>query len=138
MNSNKSPKDSEMSDVAIARNIVTGIWPLESKSRKQVIARAFDALKAIERALPAKVLRERNRQWTERRVRSIVDGEPIRVEHYEMSDLERMAQKEARREFRQSVSRAQRMAAFLTATDADFHEPEIDRLRQFFGEMDRA
>jgi hypothetical protein len=98
----------------------------------------FEAVKRVERRLPADALRLRPRQWTERRVRSIWNAEARRIDNYEMADLERAAAEEARSEFTQSINRAARMAAFLAAQDADFHGPEVDRLREFFGSLDRA
>jgi hypothetical protein len=63
---------------------------------KTCIALIFDAVKRVERALPKPVLDERPRQWTERRVRSIWNGEARRIDSYEMSDLEKAAAEEAR------------------------------------------
>lgn len=127
-----------MTDLAVARNIITGLWPINVWGRAAVINKAFDGVRSVERRLSPDVWRERSRQWTQRRVRSIVDGEARRIDGYELVDLEKMAIQEARHEFKTSILRAQRMAAFLQATDADFHEPEIDRLREFFGGMDHA
>jgi len=135
----RSPKDSEMSDVSMAQHLLQETWPERAgRPVKACIALIFDAVRRVERHLPEPVLRERPRQWTERRVRSIWNGEARRIDSYEMSDLERAAAEEARNEFTTSIKRAARMAQFLAAQDADFHGPEIDRLRQFFGAADRA
>lgn len=128
-----------MSDVTMARGLMQETWPERAgRPVKTCIAMIFEAVKRIERALPDQVRRDRSRQWTERRVRSIWNGEARRIDNYEMSDLEKAAAEEARNEFTSSVKRAARMAAFLAAQDADFHGPEIDRLRQFLGGAHRA
>jgi len=136
----RSAKKSEMySDVTTAQHLLQETWPERAgRPVKTCIALIFDAVKRIERSLPEPMLRERPRQWTERRVRSIWSGEARRIDNYEMSDLERAAAEEAANEFDISIKRAARMAQFLAAQDEDFHRPEIDRLRQFFGGMDRA
>ena len=122
-----------MSDAVYAKSIIDELWPLQVYSRKSVIGFAFDAVKRIERALPTPVLRERKRQWTERRVRSIIDDEAPSLAHFEVADLERMAIEEGRDAYRKSVQRAARLAAFLAHADEDFHRSEIDRLGQFLG-----
>jgi hypothetical protein len=135
----RSPKDSEMSDVTMAQELMQETWPERAgRPVKTCIALIFDAVKRVERRLPDDLVRERPRQWTERRVRSIWNGEARRIDNYEMSDLERAAAEEAKNEFTSSIRRAARMASFLAAQDPDFHGPEIDRLRQFFGRVDRA
>ncbi len=132
------PKDSEMTDVAMAQHLVQETWPERAgRPVKVCIALIFDAVKRIERKQPVAVLRDRPRQWTERRVRSIWNAEARRIDNYEMADLERAAAEEAKNEFHTSVRRAARMAAFLAAQDQDFHGPEIDRLREFLGRLDR-
>lgn len=134
-----SPKDTEMSDVSMAQALVQETWPERAgRPVKTCIATIFDALKRVERRQPAAVVALRPRQWTERRVRSIWNGEARRIDNYEMADLERAAAEEAKSEFRQSVNRAARMAAFLAAQGEGFHGPEIDRLREFLGRLDRA
>lgn len=133
------PKDAEtMTDAVLARGVIDGLWPIEKHGRKRVIGYAFEAIKRVERALPTDVIRQRPRQWTERRIRSIVDEEIRGVDHYEMADLERMAIREGRREFQASVQRAARLAAFLASTDEGFFGPEIDRLGEFLSRVDRS
>ena len=128
-----------MTDVFMAQALVQETWPERAgRPVKLCIAMIFDAVKRVERKQPDAVLRQRPRQWTERRVRSIWNAEARRIDNYEMADLERAAAEEARSEFKTSIKRAARMASFLAAQDADFHGPEIDRLRQFFGSLDRA
>jgi hypothetical protein len=137
--SDHSSKDAEMTDVFMAQALVQETWPERAgRPVKLCIAMIFDAVKRVERKQPDAVLRQRPRQWTERRVRSIWNAEARRIDNYEMADLERAAAEEARSEFKTSIKRAARMASFLAAQDADFHGPEIDRLRQFFGSLDRA
>lgn len=107
-----------MSDVSAARNIIDEVWPLDTTPRKRVIGAAFEAVKRIERGLPQDVIRLRKRQWTERRVRSIVDGEAGRIDAYEMRDLEEMAIQEARNALTKSQERSARLAAFLARSAA--------------------
>jgi hypothetical protein len=131
MNSEKSPKVSEMHDVAVARGIIDDTFGLTAGRRSVVIGLTIAALKRVERALDPAVLRQRGRQWTERRVRSIVDLEARRIDAYEISDLEQVKISEARHEFSRSRDRAARMAAFLAAQDPDFHCDEVERMGAF-------
>lgn len=134
----QSSKDAEMTDVSMAQALVQETWPERAgRPVKACIAMIFDAVKRVERQHPPAVLRERPRQWTERRVRSIWNGEARRIDNYEMGDLERAAAQEAKSEFRTSIQRAARMAAFLSAQDEAFHGPELDRLGEFFRRLDR-
>ncbi|UYQ70992.1 hypothetical protein OF122_13080 [Pelagibacterium flavum] len=107
-----------MSDVTAARNIIDEIWPLDATPRKRVIGAAFEAVKRVERGLPKDEIRLRKRQWTERRVRSIVDEEAGRIDAYEMRDLEQMAIQEARDALRKSQDRSARLASFLARSAA--------------------
>lgn len=128
-----SPKDAEsMSDVALARSIIDDAFgPINEVGRSRVIVATYEAVKRIERRIDKAVLALRPRVWTERRVRSIVDNEAVRIDHYEIDDLTRARIEEARLELVRSRERAARMAAFLTAQDEGFHSSEIDRLGQF-------
>ncbi len=134
------PKGSEMTDdVLTAQSLVQETWPERAgRPVKACIALIYEAVKRVERKLPVALLRQRPRAWTERRVRAIWNAEARRIDNYEMADLERAAAEEARSEFQQSIRRAARMASFLASQDEDFHGPEIDRLREFFGRVDRA
>lgn len=131
MHVENSPKVSEMSDVAVAKGIIAETFDLKPGNRSIVIGLAIAALKRIERKLDPRVLRERNREWTERRVRAIVDEEARRIDAYEIEDLKKMQIAEARIELDRSRERAARMAAFLAAQDADFHCDEIERMGAF-------
>jgi hypothetical protein len=129
---NKSPKGSEMlPDVAVARSIIDDVYDIERTGRSRVIAMVYAAVKRVERSLDASLLRQRPRQWTERRVRSIVDLEAVRIDHYEIDDLTKVRIAEARHELQRSRERAARMAAFLAAQDENFHGDEIQRLGAF-------
>lgn len=132
-------KESEMSDVVMAQNLLRETWP-ESADRpaKTCIGMIFDAVCRVERKLAPEAIRERPRKWTERRVRSIWNAEARRIDNYEMIDLEKAALEQARHEYRRSIERAARLAAFLAVADETFHGPEIDRLGQFLGRVDRA
>lgn len=127
-----------MSDVSMAQNLLHETWP-DSAGRpvKTCIGMIFDALMRVERKLPADIRRQRPRAWTERRVRSIWNAEARRIDNYEMIDLEKAALEQARHEYRTSIERASRLAAFLAVSDEDFHGPEIHRLGEFLGRVDR-
>ena len=112
------PRSEAMSDVAAARHIIDEIWPLDATPRKRVIGAVFEAVKRVERSLPQDVIRLRKRQWTERRVRSIVDEEAGRIDAYEMRDLELMAIQEARDALRKSQEQSRRLASFLARSAA--------------------
>ena len=107
-----------MSDVSAARNIIDEIWPLDSTPRKRVIGEAFEAVKRVERGLPQDVIRLRKRQWTERRIRSIVDEEAGRIDLYEYQDLTEMAIQEARNALKKSQERSARLASILARSAA--------------------
>lgn len=132
---NKLPKDAEMSDAVYARGIIDEIWPIETHGRKSVIASAYDAIERFERSLPIAVRRGRKRQWTERRIRSIVDDEAPALEHYEITDLERMAVREGRDAYRKSIERSARIAAFLAHADEAFHGEQIAAQVAYLGAL---
>jgi hypothetical protein len=143
---NKFPKDSEMSDAVYspvitdpvyAKRIIDEIWPIKVHGRS-VIGMAFEALQRLERAMGDEARRERKRQWTERRVRSIIDDEEPCLEHYEITDLEKMAVKEGRNAYRKSVERAARLAAFLAVADEDFYLPQIEAQMAMARSLHRA
>lgn len=123
---NKSPKDAEMSDAVYAKSIIEFVWPLQVHGRKSVISNAFDAIERLERSYSNAVKRNRKRQWTERRIRSIVDDEAPALEHYEITDLEKMAVREGKDAYRKSVERSARIAAFLAHSDEDFFSAQIE------------
>lgn len=141
MHLEKSPKVSEMSDVAVARSIIDDAFDLKTPGRRSVvIGLTIAALKRVERALGDEAMRLRlstgGREWTERRVRSIVDNEARRIDAYEIDDLNRVKIAEARHEFSRSRDRAARMAAYLAASDPDFHCDEVERMGAFARGMD--
>lgn len=115
-----------MSDAVYAKSIIEFVWPLQIHGRKSVITNAFEAIERLERSYSATVKRNRKRQWTERRIRSIVDDEAPALEHYEISDLEKMAVREGKDAYRKSVERSARIAAFLAHADEDFFSPQIE------------
>lgn len=124
------PKGSEMSEVASdtsqAYSLIDDIFgPIREIGRGRVIRTAFDALVRRERRLGERIVRERPRKWTERRVRAIVDHEARRIDAFEIDDLRQIQIEEARHALSQSRSRAANLAAFLAASDPDFHAPDI-------------
>lgn len=132
--SDKSPKVQEMSDTAIALGLIDEVWPLKTTPRKIVIGAAFNAVKQIERGVRKHV--ERPRAWTERRIRSIVDGEARRIDNYEIDDLTAMVIQEARIEIARSKARAARLEAFIADPMADQAGPRLRGLREHHGGMD--
>lgn len=115
-----------MSDAVYAKSIIEFVWPIEDHGRKSVITNAFEAIERLERSYSNAVRRSRKRQWTERRIRSIVDDEAPALEHYEISDLEKMAVREGKDAYRKSIERSARIAAFLAHADEDFFGPQIE------------
>ncbi len=108
-----------MSDTHFAAELIQDTYPIRSgRNAKTAIGEAFEALKRRERQLPIDVLRERPRQWTERRVRALWNREARRVDHYEIQDLTAVAVEEARIERQRLQAREDRLAAFLAAHEA--------------------
>lgn len=106
----------KMSDVARAQAFVLSVWePRRGLPAKTRIGQIFDLLKRVERRLDTEELRDRPRQWTERRVRSIWEGKAKRIDAYEMEDLETAALEAARAEYKESLERSKRLAAFLSS-----------------------
>jgi hypothetical protein len=120
----KSPKDSEMSDVGVARDIIAETFDLETRGRARVITLAYSAVKKVEARLDRAKLALRPRQWTERRVRSIVDREAGRIDHYEIQDLTAVAVEEARIERRRIQARDARLATLISAAVAGSDQPD--------------
>jgi hypothetical protein len=106
----------QMTDAMFASELMQDTFPIRSgRNVKAAIGAAFDALKRRERQLPIHVLRERPRQWTERRVRALWHGEARRVDHYEIQDLTAIAVEEARIERQRLKAREERLVAILAA-----------------------
>lgn len=127
-----------MSDAVYAKSIIEEIWPMKLHGRGPVITATYRAVKDVERSLSREVRAMRRREWTERRVRSIIDDEQPCLERYEVADLERMAVKEGRDAYRKSIERAARLAAFLAHADEDFYSPEIEAQVAFARGMDSS
>jgi hypothetical protein len=125
----KSPKDSEMSDdVSVARSIIDDAFDLETRGRARVIALTYEAVKRVEARLPRAVLAHRPRRWTERRVRSIVDREAGRIDHYEIQDLTAAAVEEARLERLRIRARDARLEAIIASEDTRQDQQGGERL----------
>lgn len=108
----------QMTDTGFAAELMQETFPVRpGRNVKAAIGDAFDALKRRERQLPTDVLRERPRQWTERRVRALWNREARRVDHYEIQDLTAIAVEEARVERQRLKAREERLTAILTAAD---------------------
>lgn len=107
-----------MTDAHFAAELIQDTYPIRAgRNVKAAIGDAFEALKRRERNLPPTVLRDRPRQWTERRVRALWFREARRVDHYEIQDLTAIAVEEARRERRHLKAREERLIAILAAAD---------------------
>lgn len=105
-----------MTDAHFAAELIQETYPVTAgRNVKAAIGVAFEALKRRERNLPQDVLRERPRQWTERRVRALWFREARRVDHYEIQDLTAVAVEEAKIERLRLKAREDRLAAFLAA-----------------------
>jgi hypothetical protein len=108
----------QMTDTAFASELMQDTFPIRAgRNVKAAIGDAFSALKQRERQLPRDVLRERPRQWTERRVRALWNREARRVDHYEIQDLTAIAVEEARIERQRLKAREERLVALLAAAD---------------------
>lgn len=108
-----------MTDAHFAADLIQETYPIRAgRNVKAAIGDAFTALKQRERNLPKDVLRERPRQWTERRVRALWNREARRVDHYEIQDLTAVAVEEARVERQRLKAREERLTAILAAADA--------------------
>ena len=105
-----------MSDAHYASELIQDAFPTGAGRKAQAaIGEAFEALRRLERALPAEVLRNRQRAWTERRVKAIWFREARRIDHYEIQDLTAIAVEEARIERQRLRARELRLEAFLAA-----------------------
>lgn len=109
-----------MTDINFASDLLHETFPLSADRPKvkAAIGAAFAALKIIERRLPNEVLSERQRRWTERRVRALWTKEARRVDHYEIQDLAAVAVEEARLERHRLQARQDRLAALIAASHA--------------------
>ncbi|HEV7345495.1 MAG TPA: hypothetical protein VGN60_07665 [Devosia sp.] len=107
-----------MTDVQFAADLMQEAFPVRTgRNVTTAIGEIFEALKRHERALPVDVVRDRSRQWTERRVRALWKHEARRVDHYEIQDLTAVAVEEARRERQHLKARQERLAALIAAAD---------------------
>lgn len=135
----QSSKALPMSDATYAQEILQESFPVRAgRNVKAAIADAFLALKRHERALHPSVVEERERQWTERRVKSIWSKEARRIDHYEIEDLRAIARREATLEFERSKARQRRLAALLADPLAHRGSELADLVRERVGGMDSA
>ncbi|KKB81036.1 hypothetical protein VW35_02385 [Devosia soli] len=124
-----------MTDVRMAASIMQDAFPVgPGRNVGTAIYEIFEALKAHERSLPREVLRERNRQWTERRVRALWKKEARRVDHYEIQDLTAIAVEEARRERQHLKARQERLDAIIaSAAASELGEVDFEEVQRFGG-----
>ncbi|TIW22949.1 MAG: hypothetical protein E5V63_25875 [Mesorhizobium sp.] len=124
-------KDAAMTDVAVAQALVQNTWQVRpGRNAKVCLGAIFEAVKRVERKLPREALRDRPRQWTERRVKAIWKAEARRIDNYEMVDLEQAALEAARGEFDESIKRAGRLVAFISSYEEAEGGELADRLRE--------
>lgn len=128
-----------MSDATYARELLQESFPIRAgRNVKAAIGDAFAALKRHERALPQTVVEGRERQWTERRVKSIWTREARRIDHYEIEDLRAIARREVALELERSKARQRRLATLLADPLAPRGSQLADLVRERVGGMDRA
>ena len=126
-----------MTDAAFASDLIRESFPAGAGRNVQAaIGAAFEALKRRERKLPKDILRERQRQWTERRVKSLWFREARRVDHYEIQDLTAVAVEEARLERQRLQARQDRLAALIAAADESEDQRVGQRKGRLVGGMD--
>jgi len=111
-----------MTDAHYAADLMQEAFPIRAgRNVTSAIGEIFVALKRRERQLPTEMLRDRPRQWTERRVKALWKHEARRVDHCEIQDLTAIAVEEARRERQHLKAREERLAAILAAAEAGEH-----------------
>lgn len=126
-----------VTDGTYAQELLHEAFPIrKGRNITAAIGEAFEALKRRERSLPKEVLRERDRQWTERRVRSLWSKTARRVDHYEIQDLTAIAVQEARHERQRLREREARLAAFLAREDAVADRAVGQQPRRVVGRLD--
>lgn len=129
----KATQAAARSDLDIAQGILQRVWQISpTRNVKACIGDILSALQRLERTLPAEVLRERPRQWTERRVRAIWCREARRIDAYEMADLEAVAEREAEHEISASIARAARMTEFLETRIKTVNAGALRRLQHSY------
>lgn len=124
-----------MTDVQFAADLMQEAFPVRTgRNVTSAIGEIFEALQRHERTLPREVIRERQRQWTERRVRALWKHEARRVDHYEIQDLTAVAVEEARRERQYLEARQERVDAILAFANAsELGEVEFSASKQVRG-----
>ena len=132
MNVEKQTKGAEMSDVALAADLIRDVAGERGHSEpvKVLLERAYERLS------------KHSAQWTRRRVRALWAREAARIEHREIREMaaaiaEQERLRDAREEHRRYVARLARMEALLVTTDEAFHSPEIGAVRGAMGGVDR-
>lgn len=124
---NSAKQEGAVTDTHFAAELIQDTYPIRAgRNAKAAIGEAFEALKRRERRLSTDVLRERPRQWTERRVRALWNREARRVDHYEIQDLTAVAVEEARIERQRLKAREERLAALLAAAEEGENRPRGD------------
>lgn len=108
-----------MTDATTASELLQETFPIRAgRNVKAAIGEAFSALKRRERSLPKEVICERQREWTERRVKALWSKEARRVDHYEIQDLTAVAVQEAKIERQRQQARHHRLEALLASLGA--------------------
>lgn len=116
-----------VTDGTYAQELLHEAFPIrKGRNITAAIGDAFEALKRRERSLPKQVVADRERQWTERRVRSLWSKTARRVDHYEIQDLTAVAVEEARNERQRLRAREARLASFL-ATHSAGEDQQMDQ-----------
>lgn len=128
-----------VTDGTYAQDLLHEAFPIrKGRNITAAIGEAFEALKRHERTLPKQVVADRERQWTERRVRSLWSKTARRVDHYEIQDLTAIAVEEARNERQRLRAREARLASFLASHSAGEDQQVDQRLGGMAGGLDHA
>lgn len=129
--------DPAMPDTFIAQNIVQAAFPAHGgRNVKAAIGDAFEALRRRERSIPIEALRDRPRQWTERRVKALWHREAKRIDHYEIEDLTAVAVEEARHERQRLRAREARLEALIASAVASESRQSDQQEGGFTGGLD--
>lgn len=124
-----SKREGGMTDANVARDLILEAFPVSTgRNVTRVIGDVFTALKSHEKRLPKDVLQERQRRWTERRVKALVSREARRVDHYEIQDLAAVAVEEARLERARNRAREERLAALIAAVTPGGNREASERM----------
>lgn len=111
-------RNAEMTDAAIAQDLIREAFPTSKWGTVQ--AACWQAFRKLKLA-------------SERRARSIWNGEALRIDAWEMDALRREAHRQTRAEYDRLKTRLVAMEAALRSTDPAFYRDDIAALREMRG-----